>query len=315
MSQETRKRGRIFVVGSFVAACTVKVDRLPLAGETLAASAFVLEPGGKGFNLEAAARRLGADVDGLFAIGADALGRLAAPAFEAAGLPASMLVEVPGDTGAGVGFIAAEGENCLAVHPGANGRLSAAHASARRAAIAGADIVAAQFETGDDPVMEAFALARAAGRRTLLNPSPFRDSCLDLLPLTSILCVNAVEAKALAAVLGVPDDDRRLGDAVLARGPEALVITAGAAGATAYLAGEPLVIAQPAFPLDAVDTLGAGDAFAAGLAVTLAEGGAWRDAMRLAAACGALAVTAFGVLDALPTRAAADDVLGLRRTR
>ncbi|WP_020179770.1 PfkB family carbohydrate kinase [Methylopila sp. M107] len=306
MSQERDYRARVFVVGSFVAACSVKVDALPAPGETLAASDFRLEAGGKGFNLAVAARRLGAKVDGLLAIGDDTLGHLARPALDSADLPHSMLVPLEGPTGAGVGFIAADGETCLAVYAGANARLGARHAAARRAAIAGADLVLAQFETGDAPIAAAFSIAREGGRRTLLNPSPFRAACVDLLPWTSILCVNAVEAASLAASFGVADGDESLAGAVLARGPEALVVTAGAAGATAYLRDAPFTVRQPAFPVTAIDTLGAGDAFAAGLAVALAEGAGWSEALRLAAACGALTTTAFGVFDALPTREAAE---------
>lgn len=305
--QKTCARARLFVVGSFVAACTVKVEDLPAPGETLAASDFALEPGGKGFNLAVAARRLGAEVDGAFAVGDDALGRLAGPAFEQAGLPSEALCGVGGRTGAGVGFIAANGETCLAVHSGANALLAGQHVEARRAAIEAADLTLAQFEVGDAAVESAFAIARRAGRRTLLNPSPFRASCERLLPLVSILCVNAVEAASLAALLGVPaDDPEALAAATLGRGPEALVVTAGAAGATAYFAGAEAPIRQPAFAVEAIDTLGAGDAFAAGLAVALGEGADWRIAMRRAAACGALTAAAFGVFDALPGRAAVD---------
>lgn len=305
--QEMTGRARLFVVGSFVAACTAKVSHLPAPGETLAASAFALEPGGKGFNLAVAARRLGAEVDGVFAVGDDALGLLAGPAFDEAGLAREALVPVGGRTGAGVGFIASGGETCLAVHPGANGLLAAEHIEARRAAIEAADLTLAQFEVGDAAVESAFAIARRAGRPTLLNPSPFRASCESLLPLTSILCVNAVEAASLAALLRVPaDDPGALAAATLRRGPEALVVTAGAEGATAYLAGAEAPIRQAAFPVAAVDTLGAGDAFAAGLAVALGEQADWRAAMRRAAACGALTAAVFGVFDALPGRAAVD---------
>jgi hypothetical protein len=59
---------------------------------------------------------------------------------------------------------------------------------------------------------------------------------------------------------------------------------------------------QPAFEVETVDTLGAGDAFAAGLAVSLVEGHGWALALRRAAACGALATRKIGVFDALPTR-------------
>lgn len=316
MGEHNGDNTSVFVIGSFVCACTVRVETLPRPGESLAAQAFLLEPGGKGFNLAVACRRLGLGVNGVFAVGDDELGRLAEPAFVRAGLSPSLLVRKTEPTGAGVGFIAATGENCLAVHSGANLALSAADVADRAATVRDAAITLAQFEAGDAPIAEAFALARAAGRRTWLNPSPFRPIPPEIFGACSILCVNRVEALALAASLGAPqassssDDWRALADAALAHGLEALIVTLGADGAVAFLA-DGAALVQPAFPCVAVDTLGCGDAFGAGLVAGLAGGLSWPDALARAAVCGALAASAVGVLAALPTRGAVDATLAI----
>ncbi|PIK68600.1 ribokinase [Methylobacterium frigidaeris] len=301
----------LFVLGSFVVACSATVERLPRAGESLQAQAFLVEPGGKGLNLAVGARRLGAVVDGLLAIGDDALAALAEPALERAGLSAAMLRRVPGPTGAGIGFTDAFGENCLAVHPGANARLGAAEVRATAERIAGSALVLAQFEVGDDAVAETFRIARAAGVQTLLNPSPFRMPSPGILADTAILVVNAVESAAFGAALGIPvpcgaaepSGFEVLASAILARGPDLVVVTLGASGALAFQAGRPALV-QPAFPVAAVDTLGAGDAFTAGLAVGLAGGRPLPECLRIAASCGACVVRHKGVFDALPDRAA-----------
>ena len=70
----------IFVLGSFVVSCSAKVSRFPRPGESLAADIVTIEPGGKGLNLAVAARRLGAGVDGLLAVGDDIASAFAAPA-------------------------------------------------------------------------------------------------------------------------------------------------------------------------------------------------------------------------------------------
>jgi ribokinase len=301
----------LFVLGSFVVACSATVERLPRAGESLRAQAFLVEPGGKGLNLAVGARRLGATVDGLLAIGDDVLAALAAPALARAGLPAGMLHRVPGPTGAGIGFTDAAGENCLAVHPGANARLGPAEVRAAADRIGRAALVLAQFEAGDDAVAETFRIARAAGVPTLLNPSPFRMPSPEILGRTGILVVNAVEATAFGTALDVPVPEGAaepghldvLAEALLARGPDLVVVTLGAGGALAFRTGHP-ALAQPAFAVNAVDTLGAGDAFTAGLAVGLAAGRPLPESLRLAAACGACVVRRKGVFDALPDRAA-----------
>jgi ribokinase len=302
----------VFVLGSFVAACSAKVERLPRPGESLRAQAFTLEAGGAGFNLAVGARRLGASVDGVLAVGDDFFSQLAAPALANAGLSTNMLRTFRGATGSGIGFTDAAGENCLAVFPGANLSLSAADMRAAGDAIARAQLVLAQFEIGDEPIAEAFYLAREAGALTLLNPSPYRDVLPDILVQTSILVLNRVEALHMGSALGLIDAEsdasvdsdalqslaRRLRDV----GPETVVITLGADGALACR-GDGMLLHQPAFVIEVIDTLGAGDAFSAALAVSLAEGRPFAQCLQRAAACGALATRRLGVLEALPERA------------
>lgn len=292
----------LFVVGSFVAASAAAVGRFPKPGESLAAHAFFLEAGGKGFNVAVAARRLGASVDGILPIGTDMLAGLAAPAVERARLPLTILQSFDGATGAGIGFIDGSGENCLAVYPGANALLSSREIEFRRGAIAAAAVTMAQFEIGDEPIKAAFSIARAAGRLTLLNPSPFRLPDREMLALTSVLVINAVEAGAFATslALAVNADDRiALASTLMTQGPEVVVITLGGQGALLCRRGHGATH-HGAFEVEAIDTLGAGDAFAAAVAVGLSEQLDWGDIIRRACACGAMVAARRGVFDAFP---------------
>jgi ribokinase len=307
----------IFVLGSFVAACSAKVERLPRPGESLRAQAFTLEAGGKGFNLAVGARRLGASVDGVLAVGDDFFSQLAGPALVSAGLSTDMLRMHQGATGSGIGFTDATGENCLAVYPGANLKLSAEDIRAAGDSVARARLVLAQFEIGDEPIMEAFRLARGAGALTLLNPSPYRDVSAQILAHTSILVLNRVEAVHMGSASGmVTAQDavsvnslQSLAKQLLELGPETVIITLGGEGALACRR-EGTALHQPAFAVEVVDTLGAGDAFSAGLAVSLAEGRPFEQCLRRGVACGALATRRLGVLQALPDRAELEEFLG-----
>lgn len=307
----------VFVLGSFVVACSAKVARFPRPGESLAAETVTIEPGGKGLNQAIMARRLGAEVDGLLAVGDDLAATFAPPALERAGLPPSMLVRLVGSTGSGVGFTDARGETCLAVASGANLALSAEHVRQRAPTIAAAALVMTQFEIGDAPIEAAFAMAGQAGVPTLLNPSPYRAIPVAILALTSILVINETEALGLAAALDLRQDGatephrfaRELGAALLERGPRLVVLTRGAAGAFAVTMGAP-PIAQAGFPVEAIDSLGAGDAFAATLGVRLAMGWPLPEALQDAAVAGALTTTRHGVFDALPT---ADAIAAISR--
>lgn len=318
MARDKDRFASIFVLGSFVAACCAKVEHLPLRGESLRADAFTLEAGGKGFNLMVAARRLGISVDGLLPVGGGFLAGLASPALHSEGLPLSVLRHYDGETGSGIGFIDAEGETSLAVYPGANFKLSVAEIRAAGTAIRHAKVVLAQFEIPNDPIAEAFAIARGAGATTILNPSPYRLVPDEILASTSIVIVNRVEA--LRMIHGVGNDAAKALDAIdldalaagarrlLDQGPHTVVVTLGKEGAFACRRGcAPLH--QPAFAVDAVDTLGAGDAFSAGLAAALIEGRPFAQCLQRAAACGALATRRLGVLTALPTAAELDQFL------
>lgn len=295
---------RLFVVGSFVIACSVKVARLPQAGESLDGLAFLAEPGGKGFNLALAAHQLGVGLDGLFAVGTDVFSPMVRATFARVGFAEDMLVPHAGSTGAGVAFVDAAGENCLAVCLGANLALGAEDVRAVAARLERADLVAATFESPDASIRTAFALARQAGIPTLLNPSPMRPIDPAILADTAILVVNAVEAADLG--LGTPDAIADATEAtpgiaaLLSGGLGLLIVTLGERGAVAFRPGLP-PLRQPAFAVAAVDTVGAGDAFTAGLIAGLLAGEPLDAILRQAAACGALTTCQFGAFEAFPT--------------
>jgi ribokinase len=292
----------LYVLGSLVVACSAKVERFPMPGEAVAAEAFTVEIGGKGFNVAVGAQRLGVRVGGLLAIGDDALSHLAEQAVLQAGLPGRMLRRFPGVSGAGVGLTDRRGETSVAVFSGANRLLSGAEVAEDAAAIRSAPFVMAQFETGDGPIEEAFALARSAGGRTVLNPSPFRPVSRRILRATSIIVCNRVEASCLAQACGLglgSDGEERLAEWLMREGVEIFVVTHGGEGAVAYPHGGP-PIRQAALPVEVVDTLGAGDAFTAGLLSGLIEGRSLQGSLERAAACAALVCAGNGVLERLP---------------
>ena len=300
----------MFILGSVVVACSAKVARLPLPGESLLADAFTIETGGKGFNLALGARRLGADVDGLLPVGGDPFSQFVEAALAQTDLPLTMVRRFRDRTGCGIGFTNSDGENCLAVYPGANGWLSAADVRSASDVVQRAELVLAQFEIGDEPIFEAFRLARKNGVRTLLNPSPFRKVDPRILEQTSILVLNHVEALHLiqgndaGAETGSavePTGLQSLVGEVFGHGPDTVIVTLGDRGTVACRKDEP-PLHQHAFKVEAVDTLGAGDSFTAGFAVSTLEGRPFAECLKRGAACGALAVQKLGVFDSLPTR-------------
>lgn len=297
---------RIFVLGSYVNANCLSVNNLPVAGESLSAQALWIEHGGKGLNLAVGIHRLGINVELLLAVGRDNAADGLLEFLKTEGVDTRWVIRTSEQSGFGVGFIASGGENFLAVYPGANALLNASHVAQSAAAIAAADLVCAQFEISEAPILAAFSHARKLGIRTLLNPSPWHLPAEELLALTDILVVNETEA---ALLLGLSAGGKFSPDYWLSGLPvwtehcawqgELLIVTLGRQGCVALKHGK--VLYQPAWKIASTDETGAGDAFTAGLAMALVSGDSLPTALKSANACGAWVAAHRGVLQALPT--------------
>jgi len=294
----------VCVIGSSNLDFTVSVPKLPGVGETVSGGTLVTSPGGKGANQAVAARRLGVDVAFVTLLGADPMGDRLAAALAEAGLPSGPIGRTL-DAPTGVALIAVdpEGRNQIVVAPGANHRLTPDHVRRHAELLAGAEVVLLQLETPIDTVRWALSQARRLGKRTVLNPAPARVLPLpaDLLPLVDYLTPNEIEAGLLTdREVRSPEDAEAAGRALVAGGVSTVVVTLGAAGAVAVEATG--VLRVPGFPVEAIDTVGAGDAFSGALAASLAAGAPIEDALLVASAAGALTCTRRGAVDAMPTR-------------
>jgi len=275
----------VVVVGSANLDLVARTLRLPGPGETVLGSDFAQHPGGKGLNRAVAAARAGASVAFVGAVGDDDAGRTLSSVAATEGIDVSGLF-VADDVATGRAVITVDdsGENSIVVIPGAN-------ASAHVEDLPPATVVLAQLEVPVATVIAAFAVARTAGSRTVLNPAPVPPGGLpdELLSLCDILVPNEHEVELLGGV-----------DELLARGVAAVVVTQGAAGVTVTEAPDATTWSVGAFEADPVDTTGAGDAFCGALAARLAAGADLRPAVRYAAAGGALATTIAGAVPSLP---------------
>jgi ribokinase len=274
----------------------------PKPGQTVTSETFRIVPGGKGANQAAAAARLGGDVRFVAAIGTDELGDQAWAALDAEGVNLDSVARVEAPTGVAAVVIDTSGENSIIINPGANALVSGADAAVTAAPFAGTPaVVLACLEVPVDTVTAWARVARSEGWTFILNPAPAPAEALpaELLALVDILTPNDTELEALGSI-----------ESLQAAGVGTVIVTRGGDGADLVAPGE-AQHHQDAFPARPVDTTGAGDSFNGALAVALAEGQTVRDALRFAAATGALSTRAIGARDGLPTRAEVNDLLAV----
>jgi ribokinase len=287
----------IVVVGSVNVDLVVRIDRLPEPGETVTGGSFHRVPGGKGGNAAAAAARLGARTRIVGLVGPDDLGRDARRDLAAAGVDIDDLGTGRAPTGVASILVDAGGRNVIAVAPGANAELPADQV---RDSLSGMKtdraVVVANLEIPDRAVSAAAETAERRGWPFVLNPAPARPLPDGLEERCAVVIANEIEAKAL----GLPDS---------LRGEEAAIVTRGLEGADLHRPGRP-VHRQAGFPVEVVDTTGAGDAFVATLAWSVLEGAPLERASRLACAAGALACRALGARAGLADRAEVEALAG-----
>jgi len=288
---------QIVVVGSANTDMILRCEHLPRAGETVLGGEFAMAQGGKGANQAVAAARLGAHVTFVTRLGRDAMGNRAEASYLNEGIHCDFVSR--DDTAAsGVALIMvdANGENLIGVGPGANYTLAPEHVAQAESAIRTAQVLLVQLEIPLDTVATAVRLANKWNARVILNPAPARELPDELLA-DATLTPNEHE---LAHITGIADTEQAAKQ-LIARGARAVIVTLGERGAWVVTEMQSRII--PSFPVTAVDTTAAGDAFNGGLAVALARGDNLPDAVRYACACGALAATQFGAQPSLPTSA------------
>jgi ribokinase len=281
------------------------VPRLPQPGETVAGGEFSMAAGGKGANQALAARRAGATVRHVSAVGKDSFADAALELLDAAGVDLTAMRHTEGATGIAMIFVDAAGENVIAVLPGANGTITAADAENGLSGLARGDVLLVQQEIPQAATRRALELARAQGVTSVFNTAPFLADTADLAALASIVVANETEFTLLS---GRPEAEL---DAAMAewaaKHNQILIVTLGAAGVKAMANGRLIEIA--ALPVKPVDTVGAGDTFCGYLAAGLDAGLDLQTALRRAAVAGSLACLKAGAQPAIPLAAEVDAAL------
>jgi ribokinase len=301
-------RKPVVVVGSINMDLVARTPRIALAGETLTGTGFETTPGGKGANQAVAVARLGYPVAMVGMVGEDVFGQALLDTLGNAGVDTGAVARMPGPSGVAQIQVASNGQNSIIVVPGANGKVEPSYIYQHEKLIRSAGMVLCQLELPIETVTGTLELCTAASVPVMLDPAPAARLPETIWKQIAWFTPNESEAAPYVGKdLPVEDSARQL----LAKGVRGVVLKRGSEGAYISSAGGNAAWV-PAFAVEAIDTVGAGDCFNGAFAVALLEGHDASGAARFASAAAAISVTRCGAQASMPSRAEVDESLAQR---
>jgi ribokinase len=304
----------VAIFGSINMDVIAYLDRLPKPGETLHGAGYKMGLGGKGANQAVAARKLGSEVHFVGRTGADSFGDAARTELTSYDVDLTHIRRDAGsDTGIAIIKVGEGGQNMITVIAGANGAVDRSDAEAARADLEQARVLLLQLEVPLKGALAAAKIVRGKGGTVILDPAPAPKEpfSADIIAAVDIVTPNESET---AGLLGwqpaTPEDALRAARELKAKGFRTALVKLGAKGVA--FSGPTEEGFVPPFKVTAIDTVAAGDSFNGGLAVALDEGKSLAQAVRFAAASGALSTTKKGASAAAPTRAEIDAFLAVQ---
>ncbi len=291
----------ILVVGSINIDLVATAERIPVTGETVAGSAFATHPGGKGANQAVAVARLGYPVSMIGKVGDDVFGAQLREQLASAGVDTRAVTTVAGSSGVAVIVVSPRGENIIVVTPGANASLLPADLDAHRALIQSAGMVLTQLEIPLETVMHLAGMCHDARVPLMLDPAPALPLPPALLAHVTWFTPNETEASFYADALKPTSvTGATTAETCMSLGMEGVLLKRGERGVT-ILAKDGIEQQIPAFPVQALDTTAAGDAFNGAFATALMLGRSPVESARFAAAAAAISVTRRGAQPSMPS--------------
>ena len=298
----------VMVLGSINMDLTTYVHKLPKVGETLQGSSYITVPGGKGNNQAVAAARLGAKTQFIGRVGEDVFGQQVLDIVAAEHVDVSQVIKDPQNrTGIAVISVEESADNVIIIISGANFALDGSDVERAKAHMDSAKVLLLQLEVPAEVSLAGAVAAREKGLTVIFDPAPATHMPEEAYQHIDFITPNEIETEMLVGILPENQQDAARAASILReKGVRTAIIKMGAKGA--FFDGPEVSGFVPAFKVKAIDTVAAGDAFNAGLAVALVEGKNIPEAVRWGAAAGAIATTRQGAMPAMPYR---DELLKL----
>jgi ribokinase len=297
-------RENIVVVGSVNLDLVCMGKKIPSPGETVWGNQFQTFHGGKGANQAVAVGRLGHPVSMVAKVGDDDFGSRLRQGLRSAHVNVRA-VSTAKSTASGVALITVDskGQNSITVIPGANGELRPQDLEKSLAHLRSAGMILTQLEVPMETVEYLCNLAARLKVPLMLDPAPARAIPRKILRCVTYLTPNETETSTLCGIAPAeltPATVADYAERLQCDGAANVIIKMGKHGAF-IASADGLRKMVPAFKVKAVDSTAAGDAFNGALAVALMRGFSLEDAVRFAAAAGAMSATRAGAQASMPT--------------
>ena len=302
-------RKPIVVVGSINMDLVARAPKTPIPGQTVIGTDFNITPGGKGANQAVAIARLGYPVQMVGMVGEDVFGQALLDNLKAAGVGIEAVSRVPGPSGVAPIIVAPGGQNSIVVVPGANHKVDPAYIDRQKALITSAGMVLCQLELPMDTLAHTLEICAEAGIPVMLDPAPAAQLDEKVWSRSAWFTPNQSET---AFYLGSKLEPETAARELLLRGLKGVILKRGAEGTYVAVQGGKAGWVRP-FPVETVDTVGAGDCFNGAFAVALMEGKDRWTAAQFASAAAALSTTKRGAQASMPTRAEVEALLAHNR--
>lgn len=309
---------KVVIVGPVYVDLFVRCDQLPVQGQTIEGTALSFTHAGAGPNRAIEAAFCDCHAYLISKVGDDIFGRLALEKLRAANVNVDGVSTANAmTTGTTITFVDRIGENTTCICHGANKAFSAENITfaVTEQIICQADVVYIHGALPYEVVAAAIKTAKLYGKKVILEKDM---EILEGIPLSEwdfpkeyylvdILVPNfnrSVETNEINA--GHVHKLKRQGSELAASGIECVVIKLGTRGT--FVVNRHASDHIPGFAVERVDRTCCPDAFAGALAASIGAGDDVKQAVRFAAAAGALACSKFGAQESLPSK---QDILEL----
>lgn len=300
---------KLLVLGSINQDHRLNINNFPKLGETINAQDYQLLFGGKGANQAVAAGRCGAAVKFIAAVGKDEAGYKALQQLKQDNVNTDAIVALENEqTGIAIVMVDAQGENSIVIYPGANAALTPVHVAKYQDLIAESSALLMQLEIPLETIIATAKIANKLQKKVVINPAPATKLPDELLKLIDVITPNQTEAEILTGVPVLDESSSQQAAAILhKKGVNMVVITMGKQGVWFSEQGKGKRL--PAYQVDTIDTVAAGDTFNGVFITHWLEGKNFEESVDFASAAAAISVTRRGAQSSIPWRREIDEFL------